>query len=67
MTKLFESLNAHYKFHIIINISYMIISNAETAGRVCHFGSVCDAADAMRISVETHQIARLGNNQSFSS
>ena len=26
MTKLFESLNAHYKFHIIINISYMIIS-----------------------------------------
>ena len=26
MTKLFESPNTHYKFHIIINISYMIIS-----------------------------------------
>ena len=26
MTKLFESLNLHYKFHVIINIIYMIIS-----------------------------------------
>ena len=59
MTKLFESLNSHYKFHIII-ISYIM---AQTSGRVFHFGSVCDAA--VRISVEPHQRARLGLDPLF--
>ena len=31
---------------------------AQTSGRVCHFGSDCDAA--VNISVEPHQRARLG-------